>query len=103
MAKIDKYDIESIAESAFELALEDIEVYSGNCFSYDDMISKQQKEFIENLKVAFNRLCDDELDKINQNWSDDSGEVKRLKNRIKELENELEASRGNWGCDTGYE
>lgn len=102
MARIDENDITHIAESAFEMALEDVEVYTGGN-SYDDMTSMQQKEFILGLKLALDMLCDNELNIIRENWSNDSGEVKRLKNRIKELESELEASRGNWGCDTGYE
>lgn len=99
MAKINQHDIELIAENAFEMMLEDTEDYI-NQF-YNDMTSKQQKEYVEKLKIALNKIFDNELDEINRNWSNDSSEVKQLKNRVKELEREIAISRGNWSEDMG--
>ena len=93
MAKINQHDIELIAENAFEMMLEDTEDYI-NQF-YNDMTSKQQKEYVEKLKIALNKIFDNELNEINKNWSSDSSEVKQLKNKIKELEREIAKSRGN--------
>lgn len=99
MAKINQHDIELIAENAFEMMLEDTEICV-NQF-YNDMTSKQQKEYIEKLKTALNKIFDNELNEINKNWSSDSSEVKQLKNKIKELEREIAISRGNWSEDMG--
>lgn len=99
MTKINQHDIELIAENAFEMMLEDTEICV-NQF-YDDMTSKHQKEYIEKLKTALNKIFDNELNKINKNWSSDSSEVKQLKNRIKELEREIAISRGDWSEDMG--
>ena len=100
MLKINQDDIHEIARDSFYSMLEDVDIY--NNYSYDDMTSEQQKQFIEILKVELNKLCDDELNNIKQNWTDDSQEVKQLKNRIKELESQVESMNyGNWSEDMG--
>ena len=85
--------------SAFELVLEDVEDAVG--YEYNDMTSKQQEKFILEAKSEFVRLCDDELNNIKKNWTEDSAEVKQLKNRIKELERQIYVDNHSWSEDMG--
>lgn len=101
MLHIDKYDIHDMAENAFEMILEGIEDL-GDYQHYIDMTSKQQRDFILLLKMELNKICDDELENIEKNWSNDSSEIRQLKNRIKELERQVESMKYNdWSEDMG--
>ena len=99
MNNISKHDIKQIVMSAFELVLEDVEDAVG--YEYNDMTSKQQEKFILEAKSEFVRLCDDELNNIKKNWTEDSAEVKQLKNRIKELERQIYVDNHSWSEDMG--
>ena len=100
MKTISRDFICELAKDTFDELLEDIDMYMN--YSYDDMTSEQQKQFIEILKIELDKLCDDELNNIEQNWTDDSLEVKQLKNRIKELESQVESMyHGNCSEDMG--
>lgn len=99
MSKLDKYDIEQIAESAFERILEDPEDYMS--VAYPDMTSADQEKYITSIKKILDDLFDTELEEIEKNWSNESAEIKRLKNENARLKEQIRSMDTSFREDMG--
>jgi hypothetical protein len=95
----DNYTIKEIAESMFERVLEEVEDWTDLC--YEDLSSPNQEKYLKLVKEQLELLFTGELQRIKDNWTNESEEIKQLRRENEELKRRLAMENMDFGEDMG--
>ena len=95
----DDFTIKEIAESMFERVLEEVEDWTDLC--YEDLSSSNQERYLKLVKEQLELLFTGEFQRIKDNWTNESEEIKRLRRENEELKRRLAMENMNFGEDMG--
>ena len=95
----DNFTIKEIAESMFEYVTEEVGDWTSLC--YEDLSSPNQEKYLKLVKEQLDLLFSEEFQKIKDNWTNESEEIKRLKRENEELKRKLAMENMNFGEDMG--
>lgn len=96
---IDKFEAKEIAESMFEFVLEEVEDWKG--VSYQDLSSISQESYLRLVKKNIDILFEKELQKIKDEWTNESTEMRQLRNENERLKVKLAMANMDFGEDMG--
>ena len=95
----DNFTIKEIAESMFEYVKEELEDWIDLC--YEDLSSPNQEKYLKLVKEQLDLLFTKEFQRIKDNWTNESEEIKRLKRENEELKRKLAMENMDFEEDMG--
>ncbi len=95
----DNFTIKEIAESMFEYAIEQVGDWTDLC--YEDLSSPNQERYLKLVKEQLEFLFKEEFQRIKDNWTNESEEIKRLRRENEELKRRLAMENMDFGEDMG--
>lgn len=95
----DNFTIKEIAKAIFEYIVEEVGDWTGFC--YEDLSSQNQESYLKLVKEQLELLFTEEFERIKDDWTNESEEIRRLRRENEELKRKLAMENMNFGEDMG--